>query len=268
MPPTLAGLKRTSFGQYDANVFSDIFKPAIVALYKMCGAVAGAEADYGQEHVILVDTGRAANALCVLGNEKTLDGKPIDQATVPQGSGYSRPGHTFAWRGRYYLRVVGSKNSFGGGTNALALTLSILAELPNPATPDPDIEALRALPMIGRIPGSDRYLPQGVFSFTALQRGFAADYGCGETGLSIAHIALPQGATAQQIATQLKTEATGGGYRSAAESLGDESYSLTKSGKPVVHVIRVGNTLAAIEADGDINACAHIPRELVQVLRR
>lgn len=266
LPQMLAGLTRKSFGQYEPKVFPDIFPAKIVSLYNDCGVLNAADADYDKEHVILIDSGIAINALCVFGYEKTLDAKPIDEAKAPQGEGYRRPGHTFARRGRYYLRVVGSNQSSGGGKNALALTQAILDELPNPTEPDPQLEKLRALPMIGRIPGSDHYIPYGVFGLTTLPRGFSADYGCGDAGLSIAHLGLPPGVNAAQLLGRALKEALTQGYTQQVYHLHENAVRLDKSGKPTVYLVQVGESAAAIEADGELTSCEHIPRELVRVL--
>lgn len=266
LPQTLSGLQRKAFGQYEPKVFPDIFPPKIVALYNDCGVLNAADATYEKEHVILVDSGTAINALCVFGYEKTLDAKPIDEAKAPQGEGYRRPGHTFARRGRYYVRVEGSNQSSGGGRNALALTQSILNSLPNPSEPDPQLEKLRALPMIGRIPGSDHYMPYGVFGFTALPRGFSADYGCGDAGLSIAHLGLPPGVSAEQLLARALKEALAQGYTQQVYHLHEGAVRLDKPGKPTVYLVKVSDSAAAIEADGELTSCEHIPRELVRVL--
>jgi hypothetical protein len=256
LPPTLAGLTRTSFTRHEA----------LALPYRDCGTLAAVDATYGPEHVSLIDMGTAVAALCIFGAEKTLDGKPIDDATVPQGEGYERPGHTFSRRGRYYVRVAGSVNSFGGGKNALALTHAILAELPNPSEPDPALEHLRALPMIGRIPGSDRYLPEAVFGFTALPRGYSSDYGCGEAGLSIVHLAWPAGVNAEALVRRAQQEAVAKGYAVQSYALGEGSLRFDKPGARSVYVVRVGNEVGAIEADAPLTECAHLPRELVRVL--
>lgn len=264
----LGSLKRTSFGQYSPGVLEAVVKPALVPAYNQCGVQSAAEADYGGEHIFIADLGTTLGAMCIFAQEKTLDGKPIAAYDGPQGEGYTRPGRTFVRRGRFYFSVKGSNESFGGGKGAVALVTEILKKIPDATKPDAEIERLRALPMMGRIPGSERYVPQSVFGFSALPRGFTADYGCGEAGLGLAHAAVHADKHVSELFEAVEKEAAAKGYQTSATAFGDKSVMLKKQGNPTFYLVMVGGQLGMAELDGgEIAVCEHVMREFVKVLK-
>lgn len=268
LSPTVGTLRRTSFGQYAPDVLDAVIKPASVPAYQKCGVRSVAEADYGPEHVFVADLGSTLGAMCLFAQEKTLDGKPIAAYSGPQSEGYTRPGKTFVRRGRFYVSIKGSNESFGGGKNAASLAAALLQKLPDASQPDPEIERLRALPMLGRIPGSDKYVPEKVFGFTSLPRAFSADYGCGEGALSIAHAAIHADKKSSETFEEVTKEAEKMGFTKASVAFGDRAWMFTASKKPTLYLVQVGEQLAVAELEGaELPTCEHIMRELVRVLR-
>jgi len=266
LPPMLAGLERTSSRTLlpAAYVQSQRRDPYHAKAYVSCGLKIALEAKYGDELVTVLELETPLAALCAFGNDKTLDGNPLDAFTGPQAEAYRSPGALFLRQGRFYAQIKGTR-----GTKALALLKALSFSLPNPQLLDPQIETLRQLPVSGRIPGSDRYLASGVFGWSELPRGYSADYGCGDIGVSIAHVALPSGVSAASVMKQVIAEAKGRSYNVFSATLGDDSvHVVPEGGGNVIYFVRIGEHLAVLDADAALpEVCGFLGEELKSIFQ-
>ncbi len=276
LPATLAGLERGELRTLTPSEYvqSQRRDPYHARVYVACGLKSVLEAEYhdgkkSQERLTLFEMESPLGALCAFGNDKTLDGNPLQAYEGPQAEAYRVPGALFLRQGRYYARIKGSHQNYSGGKKAHALLQALSSSLPSPQSRDSQIEALRQLPAAGRIPGSERYLPNGVFGFAELGRGYSADYACGEIGASIANVSLPSGVDAEAVLKRTIAEAKARDYLISPWAFGDEGYvARQKSGQNAVYFLRVGRVLAALDADQALGPeCHFMGEELAAKLR-
>lgn len=268
LAPMLAGLERTAVKRMTPQAFvqNERKDPYHARVYVECGLEEVMEASYGQDKVTLFQLKSPLAAVCALGNDKTLDGNPIAGFSGPQSEAFRTPGAAYLRQGIYFVRIKGSQGNFGGGPRAMALLKAIAFSLPSPKAPDPQIEALCQLPMQSRIPGSDRYLPNGVLGYQSLPRGYSAEYACGAVGATIVNIAsdLP----AKQLLNALTAEAQKRGAPVEPYMFGDESLVISHGGEARTYAVRVGDLLAVVETDGAIDECGSLLDELAKLLRQ
>lgn len=270
LTPTLAGMQRKDLKLLSPTQFlvSQRRDPEHTKVYLDCGLVAAATANYGAESILVMELDSPLGALCALGNDKTLDGTPVDSFRGPQSEAFRERGAVFLRQERYVVRVKGSQQNSGGGAKAAALLKAIAFVLPNPKAPDSTIESLRQLPGSGRIPGSERYLSRSVFGWSKLEKGFSADYGCGDVGLSIANVLLDVSDNARTVQRAAVGEAHERGFQLENLGYGDESVLATKEGSNPAYFIRVGDLLAVVDADAPVPAaCQFLTDELVSQMR-
>ncbi len=270
LAPMMAGSERTAYKRLTPQAFvqNERKDPYHARVYVECGLEAVADAQYGAERVTLLELRSPLAALCAMGNDKTLDGNPIDSYAGPQSEAFRQPGALFLRQGRYFVRIRGSQQNFGGGPKAAALLKSIAFALPNPKSPDPAIEALRELPNQSRIPGSDRYLSNGVLGYQALGSGYSAEYACGDTALTIINIASEYPAKA--MLTKLIDEAMKRAQTVEPYMFGDESVTIKPAlnGPSRTYALRVGDLLAVVDAEGSVEECGYLMEELTKLLRQ
>ncbi|MCC6808277.1 MAG: hypothetical protein IT381_12715 [Deltaproteobacteria bacterium] len=270
LTPVLAGLERTTYKRLTPAAFvaGERKDPYHARAYVECGLEAAVDASYGGERVTIFQLSSALAAMCALGNDKTLDGNPIDTFSGPESEAFRSPGWSYLRQGRYFVRIKGSQGNFGGGSRAAALLKAIAFLLPSPKTPDPEIAALRELPAASRIPGSDRYVSKGVLGGRALASGYSAEYGCGEVGVTIINV-TPSDRPAKARLAAFAAELQERGLVGEPSMFGDESMVFAASGAPArTYAVRVGELISVVDAEAPIDACGELMTELVSVLRR
>jgi len=140
-----------------------------------------ATADYrrASEPVTTVDLyrmGSADNAFALFRNKANLEAEPVEVGTEGAGA----DARIEFWQGPYYVAV--SNPSPEERENVLALARDVAASLP-PTEAWPAY--LKLLPEAGRVPRSEKYLPDSFLGYACLKRAVSARYTCGDAEVTL-----------------------------------------------------------------------------------
>ncbi|MBD3297894.1 MAG: hypothetical protein GF341_04500 [candidate division Zixibacteria bacterium] len=131
-------------------------------------------ASYGGSDDTFLDTylyrmGSRENALGIFANERSDDREPLDRI----GTGYRSGGGIFFYRGPWYVQIIPSVDNSATAAAADEMTDSLLAVLPAPQAPIPQ---LAWFPESKRIALSEGYIPDNAFGTDFLGDVFTAQY--------------------------------------------------------------------------------------------
>ena len=137
--------------------------------------------------VDLYDMGSADNAFALFRNKANLEAEPVEVGTEGAGS----EARIEFWQGPYYVAV--SNPSPEESEHVLSLARDVAKSLPaTEAWP----AYLKLLPEVGRVPRSEKYLPDSFLGYAVLKRAVSARYTCGdgEVTLFVCRYDSPQAA--------------------------------------------------------------------------
>ena len=149
--------------------------------------------------VDLYDMGSSGNAFALFRNKANLEADPVEVGTEGAGS----EARIEFWQGPYYVAV--SNPSPEESEHVLALARDVAASLPaTEAWP----AYLKLLPEAGRVPRSEKYLPDSFLGYAVLKRAASARYTCGdgEVTLFVCRYDTPQAAAEALAAFKAQLE--------------------------------------------------------------
>ena len=126
--------------------------------------------------VDLYDMRSSDNAFALFRNKANLEAEPVEVGTEGAGS----EARIEFWQGPYYVAV--SNPSPEESEHVLALARDVAKSLPlTEAWP----AYLELLPETGRVPRSEKYLPDSFLGYACLKRAVSARYKCGDAEVTL-----------------------------------------------------------------------------------
>lgn len=146
--------------------------------YFRFGFVSLTFASYSADGAAFVDCyafrmGRREGALGIYANERSDEWSSLDMADA----GYESGGAVFFYRGPWYVQIIPSESTPETMRAATELTDSLMAALPAPGGPLPQ---LAWFPEINKVAGSEGFMPDNAFGTDFLGDIFTAGYAYGD----------------------------------------------------------------------------------------